>query len=154
MNLQFQKATDSQHDQIYDLMQTAFAPYVKKLDENSVSGPYPWLRSSIQNGDVYVALEQAEIVGIATTSHTKGVFSIDQLGVNPTRQGNGIGSWLLGQIAETARKENAKIMQLQTAEMMGDLLRLYQRHGFVETHKALPAHGEDKHLRVHMEKRI
>jgi hypothetical protein len=45
-----------------------------------------------------------------------------------------------------------KSVSLQTAEMMSDLLRLYSRHGYLETRRALPAHGDDRHLRVHMKK--
>ena len=135
-------------------MQEAFMSYVQKLDGRSVSGPYPWLKAAIQNGDVYVAIEQAQIVGVVTTKQDNGVFIIDQLGIAPARQGEGIGSWLLFQIEKTARNHQAKLMKLQTAEMMENLRRLYRRHGFIEVSKAPPAHGEDKHLRVHMEKQI
>ena len=38
--------------------------------------------------------------------------------------------------------------------MMGDLLRLYHRHGFVITAEGPPVHGKDKHPRVYMEKRL
>lgn len=154
MKLQFQKASLSQHKQIYFLMQEAFTPYVQKLNGKSVAGPYPWLKAAIEDGNVYVALEQKQIVGFATTRHEDGVFFIDQLGVNPAQQRNGAGSWLLNNIENIARQKHATLMKLNTAEMMENLLRLYRRHGFAETSKALPSHGEDEHLRVHMEKQL
>ena len=154
MNLQFQQAAVSQHKQIFELMQAAFTPYVQKLGGKTVAGPYPWLKAAIQTGDVFVALEQNQIVGFVTTHHENEVFTIDQLGVNPSQQGKGIGSWLLNCIENVARGKQARLMKLNTAEMMENLIRLYRRHGFSETCKALPAHGGDEHMRVHMEKRL
>jgi GNAT superfamily N-acetyltransferase len=147
MTLKFATASPSQHEAINRLMLCAFTPYVQKLGGGPTAGPYPWLEAAISRGDVYVGLDATEIVGIIITSRRGDELVIDQLGVDPTRQGAGIGSWLLKQIEQTAR-------QLQTAEMMSDLLRLYSQHGFLETRRALPAHGDDKHLRVHMKKLI
>ncbi len=154
MKLQFTKALRSQHEEIYRLMQDAFTPYVKKLRGGPIAGPYPWLEAAIESGDVYVALDGSHIVGLVTTTRQSDELIIDQLGIDPARQGEGIGSWLLENIEQTARSEQVKVISLQTAEMMTDLLRLYARHGFRENRKALPAHGDDEHLRVHMEKRL
>ena len=154
MELQFTKALQSQHGEIYRLMQEAFTPYVTKLGGGPIAGPYPWLEAAIESGDVYLALDGTQIVGIVTTSRQSDALIIGQLGIDPARQGQGIGSWLLEKIEQTARSEQVKAISLQTAEMMTDLLRLYARHGFRETRKALPAHGDDEHLRVHMEKRL
>jgi len=154
MKLKFTKASPSQHGEIYQLMQNAFTPYVKKLRDDANSGPYPWLEAAIQKGDVYVGLEDTRIVGAVTTTRKGDELYIDQLGVDSARQGKGIGSWFIQNIEQTARSEQVKVISLQTAEMMADLLRFYARHGFYEIRKALPAHGEDDHLRVHMEKRL
>ena len=154
MKLQFTKALQSQHEEIYRLMQDAFTPYVNKLSRGAIAGPYPWLEAAIESGGVYVALDGSNIVGLAATTRQSDELIIDQLGVDPARQGEGIGSWLLQNIEQTARSERMKVISLQTAEMMTDLLRLYARHGFRETWKALPAHGDDEHLRVRMEKRL
>lgn len=152
MKLTFSKAMSPQHDVIYSLMLKAFTPYVQKLGLGAIAGPYPWLEAAIKRGEVYIGLEGTEIVGVVTTSCCGENFIIDQLGVDPAQQGKGIGSWLLGQVEQIARQDNMKNLSLQTAEIMPDLLRLYERHGFKETHKALPEHGEDEYLRVHMTK--
>jgi len=154
MKFKFKKASQSQHREIYQLMQEAFTPYVRKLRDGASSGPYPWLEAAIQNGGVYVALEDSHIVGAVTTTREGDDLYIGQLGVDPVRQGEGIGSWLMENIEQTARSEQVKVISLHTAEMMADLLRFYVRHGFYEIRKALPEHGEDEHLRSHMEKRL
>ena len=154
MKLRFTKALLSQHEEIYRLMQDAFTPYVKKLGGSPIAGPYPWLEAAIESGDVYVALDGSHILGVVTTTRRSDALIIGQLGIDPARQREGIGSWLLERIEQAARSEQVTVISLQTAEMMTDLLRLYARHGFRETRKARPAHGDDEHLRVHMEKRL
>lgn len=143
-----------QYEAIYALMLEVFAPYVKKLREEATSGPYPILKSAIENGDVYVCLIGGEVVGVADTVIQGNNLLINQIGISRKIQNQGIGSWLLDQVEQVAVKKNMKSMSLQTAEMMEDLLQFYKRHGFVETHRALPDHGEDEHLRVHFTKLI
>lgn len=152
MDLIFAPALPSQHDEITQLLLAAFTPYVVKLGRGPESGPYPWLAAAIDRGDVHVALDGPEIVGLVTATRRGDELVIDQLGVAPDRQGNGIGSWLLRQTEHAARNAGVKALTLQTAEIMPDLLRLYARHGFEETRRALPDHGDDEYLRVHMTK--
>ena len=154
MELIFGKATTEQHDRLYQLMLDAFTPYVIKLDGGSVSGPYPHLATEIENGNIFVALDNKEIVGLVTTIQRDKELHIDQLGVDPERQGQGIGSFILKELESAARQNQIALLSLQTAEIRTDLLRLYTRHGFVETHRALPHHGDDEYLRVHMEKSL
>jgi GNAT superfamily N-acetyltransferase len=152
MTLKFATACLSQQETIDRLMVGAFTPYVRKLGGGPTAGPYPWLEAAIRRAEVYVGLDETEIVGVVVTSRRGDELVIEQLGVDPTRQGAGIGRWLLKQIEQTARHDQVKALSLQTAEMMSDLLRLYNQHGFLETRKALPTHGDDTHLRVHMKK--
>ncbi len=152
MKLKFAKASLSQHEAINRLMRAAFTPYVRKLGRKHRAGPYQWLEAAIGRGDVYLGLDETGIAGVVAISRRGGEMVIEQLGVDPARQGAGIGSWLLGQIEQTARQDRMKALSLLTPEIMPSLVRLYTRHGFVETRKAPPAHGGDEHLRVHMKK--
>jgi GNAT superfamily N-acetyltransferase len=154
MKLSFTKASLSQQEAIERLMRDAFTPYVKKLGRGPIAGPSSWLEAAIGHGDIYVGLDETEIVGVVATSRRGDELVIAGLAVDPPRQGAGIGSWLLDQIEQTARSDQVKALSLQTPEMMPDLLRFYYRHGFLETRKALPTHGKDNHLRVHMMKQL
>ncbi len=154
MTLVFSKALPLQHDAIYDLMLKAFLAYVQKIDSQATSGPYPWLKGAIAHGDVYVGIDGTTVVGLISTNRTNDELVIDQLGVDPARQGEGIGSWLLEQLEMAAREDGVSTLSLQTAENMDHLLRLYSRHGFVETRRAPPHHGDDEYLRVHMMKQL
>ncbi len=154
MVLNFSIATQSHHDDIYNLMLVAFEPYVRKLGNGPSAGPYPWLEAAINNGDVYVGCDGDCVVGAISTVRCTGELIIDQLAVDPGRQGEGIGSQLIKSLEQIAIGEKMNALSLQTAEIMTDLLRLYDRHGFVETHRALPHHGDDEYLRVHMTKKL
>ncbi len=152
MKLEFAKASLARREAIYRLMRRAFAPYVRKLGRELGAGPYPPLEAALRRGDVYVALDDTGIVGVVAISRRGGEMDIEQLGVDPARQGAGVGGWLLEQIEQTARQTQVTALTLLTPEIMPGLVRLYSRHGFTITRKALPAHGGDEHLRVHMKK--
>lgn len=154
MTRAFVTATPEQRDAIDSLMVRAFTPYVRKLGKRSTSGPYPWLEAAIARSDVYVGMEDAAIIGVVATTRDGPVLTIDMLGVDPARQGAGIGSWLFEEIERVARGREIETLVLKTAEIMSDLLRLYARHGFLETHRTPPAKGRDAYLRVHMQKRL
>jgi len=152
-NFIFEKAQPKHRQLIDRLMVVAFTPYVQKLyHKDAVGGPYPWLLSEINRGNVYICSESIDIKGVVVIQHQDADLSIDYLAVDPSHQNEGIGSWLLDQVTHMARNMNIKTIRLNTAEMMGGLLRFYRRHGFDETHKALPGHKGDTHIRVYMSK--
>ena len=77
------------------------------------------------------------------------------IGVSPTRQKQGIASWMIGRvesIAASARR--AARSSLITAEMMEDRVRLYSRHGFRIVRRGPQAEGKDAHVRVYMAKEL
>ena len=150
----FQIANISQLETIDKLMHEAFTPYVKKIRSENTSGPYPWLAGAIENGDTHNCLIGDKIVGYISTEIEGDNLYIKGVGVSTDFQAQGIGSWLMQQIEQYAVKKNLQSLTLQTAEMMSDLLRFYKRHGYIETHRALPDHGDDTHLRVHFIKKL
>ena len=46
---------------------------------------------------VYLAVDSTVIVGAIATSRGKDEIIVDQIAVDPTRQGAGVGGWLLEQ---------------------------------------------------------
>ena len=90
--------------------------------------------------------------GVAATQRRDSGIYIDRLGVDPARQGSGLGSFLLVRIEEIARSSGLKGLSLETAEMAEGNIRLYRRHGFEIVSRGLPSHGKDAHMRVYMAK--
>jgi GNAT superfamily N-acetyltransferase len=152
MALTFRKAVPSERDDAERILRSAFTPYVRNLGREIAADAHAFLAAAIDRGDIYLAVDGAEVVGVAATERRDGGIYIDRLGVAPARQGTGLGSWLLVRIEEVARSIGARSLSLETAEMAEGNIRLYRRHGFEIVGRGLPAHGKDPHMRVHMVK--
>src|SRR5882757_6239071 len=152
MALTFKKAVPSEHDDARRVLWTAFTPYVRDLGREITVDHYAFLAAAIARGDVYLALDGEEIVGVAATERRDSGIYIDRLGVSPTRQGTGLGSFLLERVEEIARASGLKELSLETAEMAEGNVRLYRRHGFEIVRRGPPSHGKDAHVRVFMVK--
>ena len=152
MALKFERAQQHQRDEIDRLMVRAFTPYVQKLKSIPKAGPYPDLGAAIERGEYYVAIDGADIVGVIEIKLIGDEVKIDQVSVDPSRQGDGIGGWIISQAEELAKRLGANAMTMFTAEIISDLLRFYSRHGFVETERGPPPHGKDKNVRVFFRK--
>ena len=154
MALTFRKALPSEGDDVDRVLRSAFTPYVRKLGRELTADYYAWVGAAVDRGDVFVALEDGRVLGVAVTERRDSGLYVDRLGVDPARQGSGLGSWLLVRLEEVARSSGLPGMTLETAEMMDHLVRLYRRHGFEIVRRGPPAHGKDAHMRVYMAKRL
>ncbi len=154
MTLAFRPLDPGQTTRAEALLRVAFGPYVQRLGREQGPEAYSWLPAAIGDGRVYGAFDGDNLVGVVITEPNDSGWALDQIVVDPARQGGGIGSWLLGQVETEARAAGATALFLDTAAMMTDLLRLYARHGFEEIRRDLPKHGRDSHLRVYMHKRL
>ncbi len=152
MAMTFRKAVPSERDDVERILWTSFTPYVRNLGREITAHHYVFLAAAIERGDVYLALDGKEIVGVAATERRDGGLYIDRLGVAPARQGAGLGSFLLERIEQIARSSGLRGLSLETAEMAEGNIRLYRRHGFEIVRRGPPAHGRDAHMRVFMEK--
>ena len=150
----FEKGTSSHHNEIERVLRAAFGPYVRGLGRELTPDAYDWLETAVARGDIYVAIDNAAIIGVVATSRQDGEIIINQLAVNPERQGNGIGSWLLGRMEDVALQTSVRELSLNTAEMREDLVGFYRWHGFVIVRRGPPAHGKDAHQRVYMKKSV
>ena len=136
------------------VLRAAFTPYLARLGREIPADYYKWLPASIERGDVFVAEEGGRVVGVAATERRPAELFLDRLAVDPSKQGTGLGRWLLQRLDEVARARGDRAVSLVTAEMMDHLIRLYGSHGFEIAHRGLPDHGKDAHMRVHMRKRL
>ena len=136
------------------LMRSAFTPYVRGLGRELTPGSYAWFAEAIKAGDIFAAQDGPEIVGAIATKHGDGDLILELIGVSPTRQKQGIASWMIGQIEQIARVRGTRTLSLNTAEIMEDRVRLYGRHGFRIVRRGPPDHGKDTHVRVYMVKEL
>ena len=154
MSLIFRTAQSSECADADRVLRAAFTPYLTKLGREIPADYYKWLPASIERGDVFVADEGGRVVGVAATERRPAELFLDRLAVDPSKQGTGLGRWLLQRLDEVARARGDRAVSLVTAEMMDHLIALYGSHGFEIVHRGLPEHGKDAHMRVHMMKRL
>ncbi len=159
MGLTFRTAVPSEGDEVARIIRAAFTPYIRALGREypaagSAEYAQRWERlvAELERGDVYVALDGERIVGAVRTEPQAKDLYLDQIAVDPPRQGTGVGSWLLQRIDEVARARSFGGLSLMTAEMALANIRLYQRHGFEIVSRGPPDHGLDSHTRVFMVK--
>jgi GNAT superfamily N-acetyltransferase len=154
MTMTFAPAPPDQLVAVDALMRAAFTPYVRALGREIAPGSYDWFADAIVKGDIFVAHDGLDLVGAITTKRGDRDLSLEQIGVAPARQKQGIASWMIGQIEPIARGRGCRTLSLNTAEMMEDRVRLYTRHGFRIVRRGPPEHGRDAHVRVYMVKEI
>ena len=159
MVLIFRTAMLSEGEEVGRVIRAAFTPYVRALGrefpaEGSARFAEEWERfaAELERGDVYVALDGERIAGAVRTKPQEKDLYIQQIAVDPARQGTGVGSWLLQRIDELARARGLGGLSLETAEMAVANIRLYQRHGFEIVSRGPPDHGLDRHIRVYIVK--
>src|SRR5215813_8285097 len=159
MVLTFRTAMLPDGEAVGRIIRAAFTPYVRALGrELAADGSARFaeererVAAELERGDVYVALDGEQIVGTVRTKLQENALYIQQIAVDPSRQGTGVGSWLLARIDELARLRGLGGLSLETAEMAEANIRLYRRHGFEIVGRGPPDHGLDPHTRVHMVK--
>ena len=120
----------------------AYALYLERM----TARPAPMLddyAALIDRGVVHVGILDASVVGVLVGWPESDHFFIDNVAVDPERQGTGAGATLLGLADTLARAAGHDEIRLYTNEAMTENLAYYPRRGFVETHRANDA-GYDR----------
>src|SRR3981081_947103 len=159
MVLTFRTAMLSEGEEVVRVIRAAFTPYVRALGrELPADGSARFAEererfaAELEAGDVSGSLCGARSGGAVRTKPQEKDLYIQQIAVDPARQGTGVGSWLLQRIDEVARAYGLGGLSLETTEMAGANIALDQRHGFEIVSRGPPDHGLDPHTRVYMVK--
>jgi GNAT superfamily N-acetyltransferase len=100
-------------------------------------------------GVVWVA-EEDGVVGLIVLVEQPDAMLIENVAVDPRRQGEGIGGALLDFAEDRARAAGIDTVSLYTHEKMSENLALYTGRGYAETERR----GEDGFSRVFLDKRL
>lgn len=85
---------------------------------------------------VWVAEIGAALAGLIVMWPEDDHWYVDNIAVDPQRQGQGIGCLLLEAAERSARAARRSEIRLYTNEAMTSNIGFYPRRGFVETHRA------------------
>lgn len=97
------------------------------------------------------AAPDGRILGFAVLEDAPdGVLLLDNVAIAPQEQGKGLGRVLIAFAEAEARRRGQRRLRLYTHVAMEANIRLYERLGFIETHRAM----QGAFCRVYMEKRL
>lgn len=127
----------------------AYRHYVDRIGKP----PGPMLQDYAQvisRHQVSVAVAGDVVVGVLVLAVTEEGFLLDDVAVDPSRRGQGIGRMLLERAEAEAARQGYATISLYTHEKMTENRALYSRIGYVEYDRRV----EDGYSRVYMRKRL
>ena len=110
----------------------AYRPYLQRMDRR----PAPMdddYALRIAEGQAWVLEESGEILGLLVLEDHPDHLLLDNIAVDPTCHGQGIGRRLLDFTEQEARRRGHGAVELYTNEVMLENIALYERRGYVET---------------------
>lgn len=122
------------------IVQDAYAPHAARMGQT----PGPMLddyAARVAAGQVQVLGNP--VTGILVLIPADNHMLLDNVAVSTTMQGQGLGTQLIRAAMDIARAKNHLTLRLYCHISMIENMRLYQRLGFVETHR-VTEHGLDR----------
>jgi GNAT superfamily N-acetyltransferase len=141
-------ATAREAPAIGDLVERAYGPWVPivGLRPAPMDADYAAL---IAEGDVFVAGD-SDVAGVLVLRPDGDALMVENVAVDPGRQGEGLGRALLSFASDQAAVRGIEELRLYTHELMTSNIELYERLGW-EEYDRLEQHG---FARVFMRKRV
>ena len=132
-------ATEADVPRLTELVQAAYGHYVERLGglPRPMTDDYTEV---VRSARVTVAERDGGIVGLVVLRISDEGFLVDNVAVDPSHQGEGVGRALLEHAEDAARGAGFDSIYLYTHERMSENLALYSRIGYVEYDRRL--HGE------------
>lgn len=131
------------------IVDAAYALYIPRMGK--LPGPmlddYP---ARIAAGQVWVAEDSGSVAGVLVLEPRPDGLLLDNIAVDPGRQGRGVGRVLIDFAEAEARRLGWREIRLYTHVLMTENQALYRRIGFVEVARV----SEKGFDRVYMAKRL
>jgi ribosomal protein S18 acetylase RimI-like enzyme len=147
--LNLRPATAADVPRLTELVQAAYGHYVERLGEppRPMTDDYAEV---VRRYRVTVASRARETVGLIVFGPDEEGFVIDNVAVDPSHRGTGVGRALLEHAEAEARRAGFDSIYLYTHELLTESLALYERIGYVEYDRR--AHGDARI--VYLRKRL
>lgn len=139
-------ATPADSDGLKSCMESAYAPYLERMDGKRLPPMDVDYSSEIKNYPTWIVELNGKIVGGLIMVFENNEASIANIAVAPKCRGQGIGGALMQLAESTAKEKGFSDLRLATHVLLSENLSLYQYLGWQET-------GRDE-TRVFMKKAI
>ena len=129
------RATPADVEAIRALVHAAYSPYIARIGK----APAPMLddyHQVVEDNDVFVALEAGRVAGVLVLHQEGSEMLLVNVAVLPACKGKGLGKALMQFGEEHARQAGCRAIRLYTHERMSENIEIYQKLGYVETHRA------------------
>ena len=144
------RATPADAARMAYVAEAAYSPYLERMGGLRPGPMDTDYAAAVSGTEAWVAELDGTVVGFLLLVAEEDGLLLDNVAVLPTHHGQGIGRALLTLAEERAAALGRDRIRLYTHVTMVENQRLYERHGYTETHRA-GAHGL---VRVFYEKRI
>jgi ribosomal protein S18 acetylase RimI-like enzyme len=130
------KAIAADAERIGVIARAAYAGYIPRIGRE----PAPMVAdfpAEIAAGRVVVIGRAGAVDGYLIAWPEADAYFIDNIAVDPARQGEGLGRQLIEHAVGEARRRRLSALRLYTNVAMTENLSMYAHMGFVETHRAV-----------------
>jgi ribosomal protein S18 acetylase RimI-like enzyme len=129
--ISLRRATAADVPRLTELVHGAYSHYVERIGgpPRPMTDDYAQV---VRSHRVIVADRDGEIVGLVVLGVDDEGFYIDNVAVDPSDQGSGVGRALLERAEDAARDAGFDSIYLYTHERMTENIALYERIGYVE----------------------
>lgn len=132
--MEIRSAESADAQDLHELVQCAYGHYVERIGGRP--GPMEAdYAQEIGQGHVSVADDDGAVVGLIVLVREPDHVLIENVAVDPERQGEGIGRALLAFAEDVAREASTPVLRLYTHVLMTENRTLYARLGYEETHR-------------------
>jgi GNAT superfamily N-acetyltransferase len=146
--LRLRRAGDADAAAVASVVDASYRDYIPLLGRT----PMPMLTdfaAAIAQHDVWLLEDDDGLAAVLELDDRDDHLWIENVAVDPKRQGRGLGRWLLGFAEGEARRLGRSELRLMTNERYTKNIAMYERYGYRETHRE-PYRGSDL---VHFRKR-
>jgi ribosomal protein S18 acetylase RimI-like enzyme len=144
------RATPADADALAEIACRAYLPYVERMGGLRPAPLDADYAASVARDVVWVAVQDGQVAGYVVLVDEPAMTLLENVAVDPDRQGRGIGRLLIAAAEEHARTTGTHAVRLYTNAVMRENRRLYARLGYAEVSQR----SEDAFHRVFLEKRL
>jgi ribosomal protein S18 acetylase RimI-like enzyme len=144
------KARADDVPRIVAIARAAYGKYVARIGRE----PAPMVAdfpAGIAAGHVVVIESGAGLQGYMIAWPQTDAYFIDNIAVDPARQGEGLGRQLIDHALDEARRRRLPAIRLYTNAAMTENLAIYAHLGFVETHRSTEQGFHRVYLRLSLQ---
>ena len=129
--MRIRKAGRADLEIVRAIVDRAYGVYVERIGMRPGPMDADYL-DGVDRGLVWVAVEGEAVVGLIVLVEEPDHLLIENVAVDPARQGEGVGRALLGFAEDSARAAGLDAIRLYTHEKMSENLALYAHLGYRE----------------------